>query len=102
MAAITNCRGLVIIVGVISIAAIGIGKELKPFPKIKFLGIDVVPEMIAFAREKCGRSDWRFVVVQGLTIPEDDGVADYVPFFSVITHLSAEESFVTWWMPNAP
>ena len=57
------------------------------------MGIDIVPEMIPFARDKCERPDWRFVVVEGLSIPEQDNVADYISFFSVITHLTAEESF---------
>jgi hypothetical protein len=48
--------------------------------------------MIAFASEKCERPDWRFLVVEGLSIPENDGVADYVSFFSVITHLKPQES----------
>jgi SAM-dependent methyltransferase len=69
-----------------------LGLALRSFPNIKFMGIDIVPEMIAFASEKCGRSDWRFVVVEGLSIPENDGVADYVSFFSVITHLKPQES----------
>jgi ubiquinone/menaquinone biosynthesis C-methylase UbiE len=70
-----------------------LGLALKDFPNIKLMGIDVVPEMVAFARLKCARHDWRFVVVEGLSIPEGDEVADYVSFFSVITHLSAQESF---------
>jgi peptidoglycan/LPS O-acetylase OafA/YrhL len=48
--------------------------------------------MIAFASEKCERPDWRFEVVEGLSIPEKDGVVDYVSFFSVITHLRPQES----------
>ena len=69
-----------------------LAETLKAFPRIRFLGIDVVPEMVAFARERCDRPDWRFNVVEGLTIPEDDGLADYVSFFSVLTHLTPDES----------
>jgi SAM-dependent methyltransferase len=69
-----------------------LGLALRFFPNIKFMGIDIVPEMIAFASEKCERPDWRFVVVEGLSIPETDGVADYVSFFSVNTHLKPQES----------
>ena len=69
-----------------------LGLALRSFPNIKFMGIDIVPEMIAFANEKCERPDWRFLVVEGLSIPENDGVADYVSFFSVITHLKPQES----------
>jgi SAM-dependent methyltransferase len=69
-----------------------LGLALRSFPNIKFMGIDIVPEMIAFAREKCERPDWRFLVVEGLSIPENDGLADYVSLFSVITHLKPQES----------
>jgi SAM-dependent methyltransferase len=69
-----------------------LGLALRSFPNIKFMGIDIVPEMVAFASEKCERPDWRFLVVEGLSIPENDGVADYVSFFSVITHLKPQES----------
>jgi SAM-dependent methyltransferase len=70
-----------------------LGLALKSFPNIKYMGVDIVPEMIPFARDKCARPDWRFVVVEGLSIPEQDNVADYVSFFSVITHLAPDESF---------
>jgi SAM-dependent methyltransferase len=70
-----------------------LGLALGCFPNIKYMGIDVVPEMIAFARQKCGRDDWHFAVVEGLTIPEADESADYVSFFSVITHLSPQDAF---------
>jgi len=56
------------------------------------LGLDVVPEMVAFAAERCGRSDWRFAAVDGLSIPERDDAADFVSFFSVLTHLSEREA----------
>jgi SAM-dependent methyltransferase len=69
-----------------------VGLALRSLPNVKYMGTDIIPEMIAFAREKCNRPDWRFVVVEGLSIPEDDGVADYVSFFSVITHLAPHES----------
>jgi SAM-dependent methyltransferase len=69
-----------------------LGLALRSFPNIKFMGIDIVPEMIAFASEKCERPDWRFLVVKGLSIPESDSVADYVSFFSVITHLKPQGS----------
>ncbi len=67
-------------------------RQLTALPQLRFTGLDVVPEMIDFAREQCARADWRFLVVEGLEVPEDDDVADFVSFFSVLTHLSAAES----------
>jgi SAM-dependent methyltransferase len=59
----------------------------------RYLGIDVVPELVGYARRLVRRPDWRFEVAEGLTIPEADGQADMVCFFSVLTHLLHEESY---------
>lgn len=58
-----------------------------------YLGIDVVPEMLEYAKNIAARPDWRFEVVEGFEIPERDGCADVITFFSVFTHLLHEESF---------
>jgi SAM-dependent methyltransferase len=76
----------------------GSGRLAKPLSEYltdgKYLGIDVVPQLVDYAREISGRPDWRFEMAQGLTIPEADDKADMVCFFSVLTHLLHEESFV--------
>jgi len=59
-----------------------------------YLGIDIVPDLVAYARSQVARPDWRFEVAKGLTIPAADGVADIVCFFSVFTHLLHEQSFL--------
>lgn len=59
-----------------------------------YLGTDVSPELIDYARRLTNRPDWRFLEVQGLEIPIDPGSADMVCFFSVLTHLRHEESFL--------
>lgn len=61
---------------------------------LRYLGIDIVPEMLAFAAQKCARPGWRFELVAEPKIPEADGVAQMVCFFSVFTHLLEEESFL--------
>ena len=60
----------------------------------RYLGIDIVPELVKYARQLVPRSDWRFEVAAGLSIPEKDHTADMVCFFSVFTHLLHEQSFV--------
>lgn len=60
-------------------------------PDLRYLGTDVVPELLAYARERSARPDWRFELVDGLAIPERDSAADMVCFFSVLTHLTEEE-----------
>jgi ubiquinone/menaquinone biosynthesis C-methylase UbiE len=66
---------------------------LKDLQNLRYLGTDVVPELLEFARKKCGRADWTFKQINRIEIPEEDGVADFVVFFSVFTHLKEEESF---------
>lgn len=58
-----------------------------------YVGIDVVPSLYEYAQRICGRDDWRFYSAPGTTIPEPDGSADFITFFSVFTHLQFEETY---------
>jgi ubiquinone/menaquinone biosynthesis C-methylase UbiE len=58
-----------------------------------YLGTDVAPQLLNFARERCP-AEFRFELVEGLTIPADDCCADTVTVFSVFTHLRHEESYL--------
>ena len=71
-----------------------LAKPLSQYPELKYLGIDVVPDLLNYARNLAQRPDWRFEPASGLTIPEQDQQANMVCFFSVFTHLLHEESFV--------
>jgi len=66
---------------------------LRDIGTLRYLGIDVVPELIAYARQTIARPDWTFAVVEGLTIPERDAQADLVVMFSVLTHLTRREGW---------
>jgi ubiquinone/menaquinone biosynthesis C-methylase UbiE len=77
----------------------GSGRTLKQMASYltngKYLGIDVVPELIEFAsRFLAGHPGWRLELAKGLSIPAQNGSADVVCFFSVLTHLRHEESYV--------
>ena len=75
----------------------GSGRLAKPLSQYltgRYLGIDIVPELVSHARHIVDKPAWRFEVAQGLTIPEEDAVADLVCFFSVFTHLLHEQSYV--------
>ena len=75
----------------------GSGRLAKPLSNYltgKYLGIDVVPGLVAYARTLVPQPEWRFEVAEGLKIPEVDRKANMVCFFSVLTHLLHEESFV--------
>lgn len=67
---------------------------LRDRQRLRYLGTDVVPALVEYARRLADRADWRFEVTDGLTIPEVDAVANFVLFSSVFTHLRAEESFL--------
>jgi SAM-dependent methyltransferase len=60
----------------------------------RYLGTDIVPELLQFARENCGRPGWRFELATGPAIPEQNHSADMVCFFSVLTHLLHEQSYL--------
>lgn len=65
----------------------------------RYLGIDLVPDLVAHAQAITARPDWRFEVIDHIGIPERDGRADMVCFFSVLTHLLHEQSY--WYLEEA-
>jgi SAM-dependent methyltransferase len=69
-------------------------RRVAKLASVRYLGTDISRPMLNHARATCGRPDFRFEQVERLTIPEADGVADMVSFFSVGTHLLNEEFFV--------
>lgn len=75
----------------------GSGRLAMPLAEIqslKYLGTDIVPSLVEHARAIVKRPDWAFKLVDTLAIPEKDGVADMVCFFSVVTHLLHEQSYI--------
>jgi SAM-dependent methyltransferase len=76
-----------------------LAKPLSGWLKGRCLGIDLVPALVAHARKVAARPDWRFEVIQHIGIPEADGQADMVCFFSVLTHLTHEQSY--WYLQEA-
>lgn len=81
-----------------SVVDIGCGSgrlavQLSALPGLCYVGVDVVPDLLAHAQKLCRRPDWRFVQTAGTRIPCEDHTADFVCFFSVFTHLLHEDSF---------
>jgi ubiquinone/menaquinone biosynthesis C-methylase UbiE len=70
-----------------------LANPLTSYLRGPYLGVDIVPELVDYARKLVGRPDWRFEVSNGLNIPERDEAADIVCFFSVFTHLLHEQSY---------
>ncbi|MBI1366653.1 MAG: methyltransferase domain-containing protein [Alphaproteobacteria bacterium] len=64
---------------------------LRHVERLDYLGTDVVPALLDFARKKVARPDWRFEEVTSLAIPAEDASADIVLFMSVFTHLKPGE-----------
>jgi SAM-dependent methyltransferase len=67
--------------------------QLAPHKDIRYIGTDVVPRLVEGAQALTMRDDWEFIVVEDVHIPCADNVADFVAFFSVLTHTTHEESF---------
>ena len=72
-----------------------LAKPLSQYLQGRYLGIDIVQDLVDYASAAVNRSDWRFEVPEGdLVIPEEDDVADMVCFFSVMTHLLHEQTYL--------
>lgn len=71
-----------------------LAKQLSGYSTGRYLGIDIIPELLDHARRIVERPDWRFERANGLSIPEEDNAADMVCFFSVFTHLLHEQTYV--------
>lgn len=61
--------------------------------RIDYLGLDVIPELLAYARTRCP-PDYRFQLNRALTLPVSDESFDVLCAFSVLTHLLHQESFL--------
>ena len=71
-----------------------LARYLKARNDLRYLGTDVVPELLEVAAAECGRKDWTFAKVDGFEIPVESGCADIVVCFSVFTNIYPEESFL--------
>ncbi len=72
---------------------------LSSYLKGKYSGFDVVADLVEYARKTVARPDWRFETINHIGIPEPDGCANMVCFFSVLTHLLHEQSY--WYLQEA-
>jgi SAM-dependent methyltransferase len=80
----------------------GSGRLAKPLSSYlagRYLGTDLVQDLVDYARRLVNQPLWRFEVVDHIGIPEQAGVADIVCFFSVLTHLLNEQSY--WYLEEA-
>lgn len=68
--------------------------QLRRYPKLRYLGTDVVGALLAYAKRRVARPDFAFRQVATLQIPAKGGTADFAVFFSVFTHLLHEESYL--------
>ncbi len=65
---------------------------LRDRPALRYLGLDVSPELLAEAKRRTERPDWRFEIVREAVIPAMDSCANMAALFSVITHLPPDET----------
>jgi SAM-dependent methyltransferase len=76
-----------------------LAKPLSGWLRGPYLGIDLVPALLEHARSLVMRPDWRFEEIDHIGIPEEDGRADMVVFFSVLTHMLHEQGY--WYLEEA-
>lgn len=60
---------------------------------LDYVGIDIVADLLAYAREKCPRN-YKFILHRELSIPLPTHSADMVCAFSLFTHLLHEETYI--------
>lgn len=67
--------------------------RLAPTHTGVFIGTDILSDLVEYAAKKTARQDWRFHVADQPPLPVEDGIADFVCFFSVFTHLLDEDIY---------
>lgn len=60
---------------------------------IDYTGVDIVPDLLEYARSK-SNSSFKFLLHRELSLPVEDRSLDMVCAFSVFTHLQHDESFL--------
>ena len=64
---------------------------LREEERLSYIGIDVVPDLVDYARQKTDRPDWRFELISSIAIPAEAASADIALIMSVFTHLKPDE-----------
>jgi len=59
-----------------------------------YVGFDIVDKLVEYADRMFGRDNFHFFTCDGLKLPLDPEVADFITFFSVFTHLHHEETYL--------
>ena len=68
--------------------------QLARHEGLQYLGVDIVPQVLDYARRKVGRPDFRFVHVDRIALPAPDESADVVVCLGLFPHILAEESYL--------
>ncbi len=68
--------------------------QLARHEGLSYLGVDVVPRLLDYARRTAGRPGFRFIHVDRIALPAEDDSADLVAFFGVFPHILPEESYL--------
>lgn len=67
--------------------------QLAPFSHVRYVGTEIMPDLLQFAEKLSGRRDWEFIQTDGAAIPLAVNTADFVCFFSVFTHILHQETY---------
>lgn len=59
---------------------------------IRYIGTDLVPQLLAVAAQETGRQDWVFAEANGYNVPAPDNCADSICLLGVFTNMHPESS----------
>ena len=65
---------------------------LREVERLTYFGVDIMPDLVDYARTKAARPDWRFEVISDIGLPAEDEWADMMLIMSVFTHLKPSET----------
>ncbi len=71
-----------------------LAEQLARHEGLHYLGVDIVPQVLDYARRKVARADFRFVHVDRIALPAPDESADVVVCLGLFQHILPEESYV--------
>lgn len=71
-----------------------LAERLAQHEGLRYLGVDIVPQVLDYARRKVGRPDFRFIHVDRVSLPAPDESADVVVFLCLFPHILPEESYL--------
>jgi SAM-dependent methyltransferase len=69
-----------------------LASQLAALPRLRYIGTDVSPDLLAHTRALAARDEWLFVCGDGDALPCAGNAADFVCLFSLFAHLLPDDA----------